>query len=737
MSTEHQREPVRHEEALAWAETHFPFTEKLDISHKPWGSTYKLRGAGASAVLKVLPAPLKHAARTTPRISQRFSRQVPEAIAGDEQRGYLLLKDHQGQDLYKPGLDERLQLVRTYAEIQARAATDAELLSDHPRLELDRIVARLLEFLRPNSALDGIQHGLVAAEYFIGPDEARRYHALFEQRSDLLTALVASAQELPDTLNHLDLRPSNAALRRDGGCVIYDWDESLVGPAGMSLRNVFHGARLPMAILLGERDYYNPDEERAAIRLLADYVDTLISGGYASHEQLRKRLGGSMAAGIMHNVSSLASYPTASDSYRSTLADNIRAALSELLDVCDFLAVCGNDSRLFDFVDEYRDDGRIHRAHEIITHYLHRHPLDPKALQEQGRNYLQEGRFRRAADALSNALQVTPDSPALHTELAYAHIARGDFDSALYHLRRSLQLAPNTEETQGLLAHATSLHQMRQRASWPGTVPAVDFTDRERTSQMMSVGKLQLCAEMFQKYGVLQLNNAFDTEVLGRCHAAFLEKYERYLKHQRHSDALTIGDKRYQVTIDLAPPFDHESMFANPLVLPLLAELLGQDCILGAYTSSMSLPGAEDQATHKDHKALFPENDELKNLPSFAISVMIPLINVDERVGTTRVKKGSHRLTSRESEDLPTQSPLVDVGSCYLMDYRLTHHGQANQSNGPRPIINILYQRSWFKDLTNFHRQPPVRLSRARYEAMPPAQQQLLRWTQYPSPIVE
>ena len=43
--------------------------------------------------------------------------------------------------------------------------------------------------------------------------------------------------------------------------------------------------------------------------------------------------------GFQTVVISFASYPTDSDDYRSTLADNIRASLSELLDVCDFLTI--------------------------------------------------------------------------------------------------------------------------------------------------------------------------------------------------------------------------------------------------------------------------------------------------------------------------------------------------------------------------------------------------------------
>lgn len=738
MSVDCQNIPVADQAALSWAATFFPFDEKCEISSKPWGKTYQLSSSNGHAFLKILPDPLRHAAVTTPRIAQRFSGRVPEAIASDHQRGFLLLKDHGAVDFSRrPSLDQRLSMLRNYAEIQADAAGDRQLLDSHPRAVLDQAVPRLLEFLQPGSSLAGFEYGVVGAEYFLGHQEAQRYYELFACRSHLLTAHIALAKQLPDTLNHLDLRPSNAAIRPDGTCILYDWEESLAGPAGMSLHNVFHGPQLLLALLLQERDYFDPDESRDAIRLLAEYVDTLVRGGYATKEMLSQSLGSSATAGVIQFVTSFASYPTDSQSYRETLRDNIRTSLSELLDVCDFLTVHTGDPRLFDFVADYRNGDRIHRADELLVHHLHRHPLDPRALQEQGHNSMYAGRPRRAVEALTLALQVTPDNAELHTNIAQAYATRGDLESATYHVRRSLQLDPECARARELMAEVTFLHRLRELADQPGTVPMVDFTDSERTSQSMSAAKLRLCIDLFKKFGVVQLNNVFDQEILRTCHAAFLEKYQQYLKAQRHSDALTIGDKRYQVTIDFAPPFDDDTIFFNPLVLPLLKDLLGDDCILGAYTSSMSLPGAEDQDMHKDHKALFPEEDPIENLPSFAISVMIPLIDIDERVGTTRVKKGTHRLTSRQSESFATQSPLVGVGSCYLMDYRLSHHGQANQSEVARPIMNILYQRSWFRDLTNFHRQPPVRISRERYAAMSKPQQELLRWTQYPSAIVE
>jgi hypothetical protein len=53
------------------------------------------------------------------------------------------------------------------------------------------------------------------------------------------------------------------------------------------------------------------------------------------------------------------------------------------------------------------------------------------------------------------------------------------------------------------------------------------------------------------------------------------------------------------------------------------------------------------------------------------------------------------------------------------MDYRLWHQGAANRSNRPRPVLYIIYTRSWFTDLVNFRKHARLRLSKEDALAMP------------------
>jgi ectoine hydroxylase-related dioxygenase (phytanoyl-CoA dioxygenase family) len=156
---------------------------------------------------------------------------------------------------------------------------------------------------------------------------------------------------------------------------------------------------------------------------------------------------------------------------------------------------------------------------------------------------------------------------------------------------------------------------------------------------------------------------------------------------------------------------------------------------IGCFTSAMSLPGSTDQRLHKDHKHLFHDDPEEPTLPSFAVTMMVPLIDLDEHVGTTRLKKGTHGLSSQQSSALPYQTPLVKRGDCYLMDYRASHHGQVNRSNTPRPIVSLVYQRPWFRDFMNFKNQPSLSITGEEFNSVPDPPRSLLAWTTEPRPL--
>jgi len=131
-----------------------------------------------------------------------------------------------------------------------------------------------------------------------------------------------------------------------------------------------------------------------------------------------------------------------------------------------------------------------------------------------------------------------------------------------------------------------------------------------------------------------------------------------------------------------------------------------------------ALPGAEDQPIHLDHPPLFEAAPHLTNsIPPYAVTMVVPLVDIDEQTGTTAIWEGSHkksddqnsedrfRLLSRlmqEPDYSMAARPLPRQGDVYLMDYRVIHGGLANRSQIDRPILYVVYSRPWFRDGFNF-----------------------------------
>ena len=437
-------------------------------------------------------------------------------------------------------------------------------------------------------------------------------------------------------------------------------------------------------------------------------------------------------AGMIHYIISFGRFPKDNKNYKDTVQKNLTRRLSDLLDVADLLCVA-ESSDIVELAENYETHGRAWRAERLLVQHLYLQPDDVPSLQALAQLQLRRDRLTRAIDSFEACTNIDINDAIAHQGLGTLHARNGCYKQALRHLHRAHKHAPSSV-LQQQINRVNELNRMQREADLEGTVPTVWFSDLERQSGQIAPETLTLCAMLFRKYGILILKDVFEPSLLNQCHHTFVERYQAYLTDQRHKDALRIGDKRFQITIDMTKPFNDRTLYGNGLTVPVMKEILGEGCILGCFTSAMSLPGSRDQRLHKDHKALFHDDPQSVNEPSFAVTMMVPLVDLNERVGTTRVKKRSHVYTSDRSKAMPWQTPLTSVGDCYLMDYRLSHHGQANQSDSPRPILSLVYQRPWFRDYINFHNQPSLRLSSAEYEQVPKSLKSLLSWTGEPGP---
>jgi ectoine hydroxylase-related dioxygenase (phytanoyl-CoA dioxygenase family) len=263
---------------------------------------------------------------------------------------------------------------------------------------------------------------------------------------------------------------------------------------------------------------------------------------------------------------------------------------------------------------------------------------------------------------------------------------------------------------------------------------------KEHTSGSFADETIKRGSRSFKTDGALILEDIVDTAIIAEARRQFTESYSRYLNGGEYDDARTVGDGRVYITINLSPPFDSPQLFANPYLLPILGAALGDDFVIGAYGAVCSLPSAAAQLRHCDGELLFSRTGIDWLVPPAAISVVIPLIEMNEIHGTTMLWLGSHRDQKRSNELLnPNGStnfadvrvePVVREGSCMLWDFRLVHCGTTNRGVLPRPLLCVTYCRPWFLDHKNFTaednpKQKPI-LASADFLANLPAQQQRL-----------
>ncbi len=712
-------------DALEWARQGFDWHAYEVVADAPWAVTLRLKSPAGQAYLKILARQQSGMIESVARMASHFAGRLPTLLAHDAARGWMLSADHGGRMLdYDSAPEDVLALVRTYASMQVEAARTPALGAGLPQIAVQTLTAQLMQFLAPASRTDGPAGDGVDAAYFVGSTDAARYHRLLQSRLGVIDRHLAPAALLPLTINHGDMRPPNAAVGTDGGCIVMDWDDAIIGPAGMSLQGLFDGATVPTILLSGskaaEAAADTPDGQR-----IRAYLEALAEGGYADVQTLRMALPAAICAGLIQFILNFGKYP--GESGRSGVGETLRGRFSNLLDLCDLL-VARDPAQAVEFAQNYEDQGEFRRARHLLLDQVARHPGDVPALVRLGHICRLAGEHVQALEALREAIDLTPGEAALHAELGTTLLEMVDLDGAERALLAALDIDADLLLAREDLERTRDLRRQREEAAQTGRMPVLRYDPHDTLRARPRPEQVALGAELFDTHGTLQIDNAFPTETILRLQEAFFERYRPYFTEGDHANALLLSDKRYMLTVDMLSPFDDPQLIGAPTLLPILRRLLGDHFVLGAFTAVISLPGSPDQDLHKDHPALFPDSEWQYTLPCFAVQITIPLVPLDEFSGTTRVFKGTHRIPTDEAEAAGYQDPVVPLGSCLMTDYRCAHRGLGNRSERVRPILTLIYNRPWFRDFKNYNKQPPLRLPDATYTGLPAGAKTLVNW---------
>lgn len=208
--------------------------------------------------------------------------------------------------------------------------------------------------------------------------------------------------------------------------------------------------------------------------------------------------------------------------------------------------------------------------------------------------------------------------------------------------------------------------------------------------------------------GYAILDRVVPQETIEALRHEFDTRYPQYLRDEPQAEALEIGDRRTLVPVHLAGRFGDPMIYANRPVLAVVRLALGDTAILESYGAVVSLAGAKEQSIHRDGPPLF-DSAISPILPAHALTLALPLVEMNDTHGSTCLWPGSHRWP-RLDEAAPSEAPVVPVGSCVLWDFRTFHRGTANRSMRHRPFVYATYARRWYQDPVNFEEGDRQRL---------------------------
>lgn len=246
--------------------------------------------------------------------------------------------------------------------------------------------------------------------------------------------------------------------------------------------------------------------------------------------------------------------------------------------------------------------------------------------------------------------------------------------------------------------------------------PTVAFSPAEVDCGAASADNTRAAVTLFEEHGAVRLMNVFSAAFREQLRAHHSERYRLEMEDTAQSD------RRPLFTVHVEGPIAEATYLTNPLLLPIIGALLGDDFVIGAISTVISFPGAPQQFVHRDSPSLCGDYDIDAKLPAYALTMLVPLVDANEETGSTRVWLGSHRVSDPQKKDtVPSESPNVAFGSVLVTDSRVLHGGSPNRSQRVRPLLYNTYHRAWFRDFSGYERRQPVSVSRRVRTSLPPA----------------
>ena len=131
----------------------------------------------------------------------------------------------------------------------------------------------------------------------------------------------------------------------------------------------------------------------------------------------------------------------------------------------------------------------------------------------------------------------------------------------------------------------------------------------------------------------------------------------------------------------------------NPKLLPIIRDVLGDDCRLGAVNGFVVAPGGEAQKLHMDAPQSTPGT-------CVYINALHCLDDFHETNGGTRLVPLSHkaaRQSGTPADDMESTAVIIKAaaGSAIAYDGAVLHAASRNNTALPRRSLHLYYRRAW------------------------------------------
>ena len=230
--------------------------------------------------------------------------------------------------------------------------------------------------------------------------------------------------------------------------------------------------------------------------------------------------------------------------------------------------------------------------------------------------------------------------------------------------------------------------------------------------------------------GIVYLRNAVDTPTLLRLQKRETEvfdnvenslrkngiNYKTQNKPWAFSDVASRSPGRFDIKA-LPQEFQDEGILKSQNWINVIEAVLGRNYKVAFSGIVESLGGSVDQQWHRDGNHLY---DNILIKEPYALTCFIPLVSITEanNLGAPQFLPKSHHVMNENNIDLENDAVMqfnnFPIGDVIIFDYRLVHRGVENASASRRPLMYIVYAKSFWSDQINFGDRPLLKSAAER-----------------------